>query len=104
MLEKILIIVYSKGAQIGVISAIMKIMLSLRNGNFRWIIALTDLIGAGIVGHITYQLASDTSITEWQVIFITIFNSLNAFVILSVASDPKNVSTILRGFFNGKIS
>lgn len=97
-------ILFSKGFLIGFISSLLKIMQDIRNGQFRWKIALTDSLGACIMGHTVYSWASESEVLNfWQVYLITVFMSLNVFFVLKLITNAKIAKIILETYTKIKL-
>lgn len=89
MPDKFLLALMTKGTAIGALAGFMRILLAIRMGTFRWGHALTDVVGAVVMGHIVYDWASLSGIAEWQVILITLFSSVNAFLVIAFITDVR---------------
>lgn len=91
-MEKIIVILSSKGTLIGFFAGIVKIMQSIRLGTFKWLIAMTDLVAGALVGYTTWELAMGVeTLSSWQQYVLTIFASLNAFIIIGIITDKEFV-------------
>lgn len=101
-IEEILAAMFSKGTLIGFLAGVLRILVAIRAGRFVWLIALTDIVGSTLVGNITYEWVSYSGLENWQVLFITCFSSLNAFVILSIITDPKLVNALFSRWIETK--
>ena len=87
----------NKGLLIGFFTGLLKIMYSIRNGDFNWKLALTDLFGAVIVGYSTWALLLEyTESINWQNYIITVVMALNAFILVGFLMNPK----LLKNYFN----
>jgi len=73
----------NKGLFVGFLSGCVAVLHSVRNGQFKWHIAVPDLISATIVGHATWALTSSIgSIEEWEMLVLTIIMSINSFIVV----------------------
>ena len=100
MIKAILIFFLSKGTYLGFISGLFKVMLDVRENKFKWKIALSDLIGSTAMGYTVYAWAGESeTLQAWQVYFITVFMSINAFVVIKIITEPDLVKKLFRTYF-----
>ncbi len=97
MLKILYAILMSKGTAIGLFSGLLKLMQDIRNGVFKWYIALTDIVASTVVGYSVYEWAGESQrLDKWQVIILTIMLSLNAFVVVKILTNPKVVTALFK--------
>ncbi len=100
MINKIMSIFENNGFWIGFFAGVLKIMQDVRASRFKWIIAITDLSAATIVGYSVYQWASESNrLASWQVVGLTVMFSLNAFLVIKIITEPSLVKKIIQSWF-----
>jgi nucleoside permease NupC len=86
-----------EGLVIGFFSGGLKIMYSIRNGTFKWTVAVTDLAGAMIVGYATWEWIEIEK--EWQKVLTTVVMSINTFFIVGLLMNPQLVKIYFTKYF-----
>lgn len=95
------LIYWNKGLIIGLFTGLLKIMYAIRNENFKWKLALTDLLGAMIVGYSVWALSAEyMQNTSWQIYLLVIVMSLNSFIVLGFLMNPDLLKTYFKVFFH----
>ena len=87
-------LILKKGLLIGIIASIIKILLAIRKGNFRWVVFLVDTPLAIIISCLSRQVIDLTEIAIYWKISWTLFFALNAFVIANTVTDAKKIEAL----------
>lgn len=95
-MEKLLAVALTKhGAFYGLLVGIMKVLKDMRDGKYRTVTALTDIVGSCIVGYVSYEVASLTDIGEYFKVMWTLFMSANAFLVIAFATDKTLFNAVI---------
>ena len=98
--EHFWVLITSQGFLIGFFSGLLKMMQDIRNGNFKWFIAITDITASSVVGYSIFEWSSESkSLADWQVIGLTIMLSLNAFFVVKIITNPNLIKKLLSSWF-----
>ena len=113
MLDTIKSAIESKGFLIGLFMGLLKTFQDIRaeysnNPKFsikdvKWFIVFTDLFASTFVGYTVYEWSSESDIlSSLQVTGLTIFLSINSFIVIKVITDPKLVKKLIGGWIKSK--
>ena len=98
MMVELQSLIAHKGLLIGLFLGVFKVMQSMRSGNVKVIFLVTDIIGSTLMGYGAWEMGLEADLARPVLIAVTIIMSLNAFIIIPLATNPMVLRAFVKAF------